>query len=638
MMELGLAGRGEHAEILAFVGRTVDSELSGNVIDICPVGALTSKPFRYTARTWELTRKRSVSPHCGLGSNLVIQVMQNRVMRALPLENEEINECWLSDKDRFSYEGLNAPDRLTVPMVRVDGRWRQVDWQTALEAVARGLAQVRDSRSGEALGFLATPHSTLEELHLLAKLARGVGSNNVDFRLRQIDFRADGMRSGIPWLGMKVAEMSGLDRALVVGSVLRKDHPLLAHRLRQAAKRGLQLTLVNASDDELLIPTAGKLIVAPAELLNALAQILRAAVERSGAPVDPDLAGDLSLSTALAGVAVSDAARGIADNLLAGAGVGIFLGNQAQHHPRAAELQHLAQALARVTRARFGFLGEAANSVGGYLAGATPFAADVAGLNARAMLDAPRAAYVLLNVEPELDCANPRQALAAMDAAEFVVALSAYKHGAQGYADVLLPIAPFTETSGTFVSTEGRAQSFSGCVRPLGDARPAWKVLRVLGNLLGVPGFDYDSSEAVRNDLQARNADLSAVLGNSISGIVPGSLSPASTGGIQRIAEVRIYDADAIARRAPSLQKTSDAQPPVASMHSSLFQELQLQDGDSVRILQGGGEAILFAERDDGLPERCVRVPAGHAVTSALGAEDAEVTLERVPGAQRVAV
>ena len=638
VMELGLAGRGEHAEILAFVGRTVDSELSGNVIDICPVGALTSKPFRYTARTWELTRKRSVSPHCGLGSNLVIQVMQNRVMRALPLENEEINECWLSDKDRFSYEGLNAPDRLTVPMVRVDGRWRQVDWQTALEAVARGLAQVRDSRSGEALGFLATPHSTLEELHLLAKLARGVGSNNVDCRLRQIDFRADGMRSGIPWLGMKVAEMSGLDRALVVGSVLRKDHPLLAHRLRQAAKRGLQLTLVNASDDELLIPTAGKLIVAPAELLNALAQILRAAVERSGAPVDPDLAGDLSLSTALAGVAVSDAARGIADNLLAGAGVGIFLGNQAQHHPRAAELQHLAQALARVTRARFGFLGEAANSVGGYLAGATPFAADVAGLNARAMLDAPRAAYVLLNVEPELDCANPRQALAAMDAAEFVVALSAYKHGAQGYADVLLPIAPFTETSGTFVSTEGRAQSFSGCVRPLGDARPAWKVLRVLGNLLGVPGFDYDSSEAVRNDLQARNADLSAVLGNSISGIVPGSLSPASTGGIQRIAEVRIYDADAIARRAPSLQKTSDAQPPVASMHSSLFQELQLQDGDSVRILQGGGEAILFAERDDGLPERCVRVPAGHAVTSALGAEDAEVTLERVPGAQRVAV
>ncbi|MET0216746.1 MAG: NADH-quinone oxidoreductase subunit NuoG [Burkholderiales bacterium] len=638
VMELGLAGRGEHAEILAFVGRTVDSELSGNVIDICPVGALTSKPFRYTARTWELTRKRSVSPHCGLGSNLVIQVMQNRVMRALPLENEEINECWLSDKDRFSYEGLNAPDRLTAPMVRVDGRWRQVDWQTALEAVARGLAQVRDSRSGEALGFLATPHSTLEELHLLAKLARGVGSNNVDFRLRQIDFRADGRRSGIPWLGMKVAEMSGLDRALVVGSVLRKDHPLLAHRLRQAAKRGLQLTLVNASDDELLIPTAGKLIVAPAELLNALAQILRAAVERSGAPVDPDLAGDLSLSTALAGVAVSDAARGIVDNLLAGAGVGIFLGNQAQHHPRAAELQHLAQALARVTRARFGFLGEAANSVGGYLAGATPFAADVAGLNARAMLDAPRAAYVLLNVEPELDCANPRQALAAMDAAEFVVALSAYKHGAQGYADVLLPIAPFTETSGTFVSTEGRAQSFSGCVRPLGDARPAWKVLRVLGNLLGVPGFDYDSSEAVRNNLQARNADLSAVLGNSISGIVAGSLSPASTGGIQRIAEVRIYDADAIARRAPSLQQTRDGQPPVASMHSSLFQELQLQDGDSVRILQGGGEAILFAERDDGLPERCVRVPAGHAVTSALGAEDAEVTLERVPGAQRVAV
>jgi NADH-quinone oxidoreductase subunit G len=638
VMELGMAGRGEHAEILAFVGKTVDSELSGNVIDVCPVGALTSKPFRYTARTWEMSRERSVSPHCGLGSNLVIQVKQNRVMRTLPLENEAINECWLSDKDRFAYEGLNAPDRLTVPMVREDGRWREADWQTALERTAKGLASVRDQEGGAAIGLLATAHSTLEELHLLAKLARGVGSDNVDFRLRQTDFRADGRSAGIPWLGMKIAEVSELDRALVVGSALRKDHPLLAHRLRQAAKRGLQLSVVNSSDAELLIPTLGRLVAGPADLPNALAQVVKAAAVAAGAPLDDDLAAALSLSTALTGVAVSETARAIAASLRSGSRVGIFLGNQGQHHPRAAELQRLAQALARLTGARFGFLGEAANSVGGYLAGAVPFASATAGLNARAMLESPRAAYLLLNVEPELDCANPRQALAAMERAGFVVALSAYKHGAQGYADVLLPIAPFTETSGTFVSTEGRPQSFSGCVRPLGDARPGWKVLRVLGNLLGVAGFDYDTSEAVRDDLRVRHGNLSAVLGNTVSGIALSSLSPAPAAGIQRIAEVRIHDADAIARRAPSLQKTRDAQSPVASMPGSLFRQLRLKDGDSVRILQGGGEAILFAAQDDTLPERCVHVPAGHPLTSALGASEAEVSLEPVPAEQRVAV
>jgi NADH-quinone oxidoreductase subunit G len=638
VMELGMAGRGEHSEILAFVGKTVDSELSGNVIDLCPVGALTSKPFRYTARTWELSRERSVSPHCGLGANLVVQVKQNRVMRVLPLENEAINECWLSDKDRFAYQGLNAPDRLTTPMLREGGRWREVDWPTALDAVAKGLAHVRDTHGRDAIGFLATPHSTLEELHLLAKLARGLGSDNVDFRLRQTDFRADGRMAGIPWLGMKIAEVSSLDRALVVGSVLRKDHPLLTHRLRQAALRGLELAIVNSSDDDLLMPIAGKLIVPPSDLPHALAQVLKAAVERSGAPVARDLAHSLSLSALLREVNPSDAARSIAEGLLAGSQVGIFLGNQAQHHPRAAELQVIAQALATVTGARFGFLGEAANSVGGYLAGAVPFANGTAGANAASMLAVPLAAYVLLNVEPELDCANPRQALAAMGAAQFVVALTAYKHGAQGYANVLLPIAPFTETSGTFVNTEGRAQNFNGCVRPLGDARPGWKVLRVLGNLLGVPGFDYDTSEAVRADLQGSHPDLASVLGNTVAGVAAGSLGPVSGASVERIAEVRIHDGDAIVRRASALQKTRDGQPPVAIMHGSLFQKLQLTEGDSVRIEQDGGEAILFAERDDRLPENCVRVAAGHALTSGLGAQDAPVTLERVPGQQRVAV
>ncbi len=638
VMELGMAGRGEHSEILSFVGKTVDSELSGNVIDLCPVGALTSKPFRYSARTWELARERSVSPHCGLGANLIVQVKQNRVMRVLPLENEAVNECWLSDKDRFSYQGLNAPDRLTTPMLRQGDGWREVDWHTALDAVVKGLSKAREAHGRDGIGFLATPHSTLEELYLLAKLARGLGSDNVDFRLRQTDFRADGQMAGIPWLGMKIEEVSSLDRVLVVGSVLRKDHPLLTHRLRQAAKHGLQLAVVNFSDDDLLMPVAGKLIVSPANLVHALAQAVKAAMDLRGAPAAHDLAQALTLGTLLRDVAVTEAARQIAQGLLAGSRVGIFLGNQAQHHPRAAELQVLAQALAAVTGARFGFLGEAANSVGGYLAGAVPFANRAAGANAQAMLATPLSAYVLLNTEPELDCSNPRQALAAMDAAQFVVALSAYRHGALGYADVLLPIAPFTETSGTFVNTEGRAQSFNGCTRPLGDARPGWKVLRVLGNLLGIPGFDYDTSEAVRADLQTGHPDLAGVLGNRIAGVTLGALGAAAQAGIERIAEVRIHDADAVVRRAPALQRTRDGQPPVAAVHGSLFQKLQLTQGDSVRIAQGGGEAILFVERDDRLPEGCVRVPAGHVLTSSLGAEDAAVTLEGVPGEQRVAV
>ena len=297
VMELGMVGRGEHAEILAFVGRTVDSELSGNMIDLCPVGALTSKPFRYTARTWELSRRKSVSPHGGLGSNLVVQVKQDRVMRVLPLENEEINECWLSDKDRFSYEGLNSDERLTRPMIKRDGRWEETDWSIALEEVVRGLKRVREAHGAQAIGALATPHSTLEELYLLGRLTRGIGSGNVDFRLRQSDFAADGQAAGVPWLGMSVAELSGLDRALVVGSHLRKDHPLIAARLRQAARKGAQVSVLHCLDDALLIKLREKLIVAPAALPAALAEIVRAAAQlkQVEASLDGTIAGRAGL-------------------------------------------------------------------------------------------------------------------------------------------------------------------------------------------------------------------------------------------------------------------------------------------------------------------------------------------------------
>ncbi len=279
VMELGMIGRGEHAEIISFVGKTVDSELSGNMIDLCPVGALTSKPFRYTARTWELSRRKSVSPHDSLGSNLVVQVKQNRVMRVLPLENDELNQCWLSDRDRFSYEGLNSEERLTKPMIKEDGHWREVDWQVALEHVARGLSETRFKYDPNEIGALASPHSTLEEMALLAKLVRAMGGDNVDHRLRQSDFSADGKRAGAPWLGMKLAELGQLDRVLLVGSFLRKDHPLLASRLRQMAKLKTKLNVLHCADDELLMPVANKLITRPGDLVAALAQVVKAVAE-----------------------------------------------------------------------------------------------------------------------------------------------------------------------------------------------------------------------------------------------------------------------------------------------------------------------------------------------------------------------
>jgi len=618
IMELGMIGRGEHAEIIAFVGKTVDSELSGNVIDLCPVGALTSKPFRYSARTWELTRHESVSPHCGLGSNLTVQVKQNRVMRVLPRENEAINECWLSDKDRFSYEGLNSADRLVRPMIRANGVWQEVDWQIALEFAAAGLQKVRQQHGAAQIGALATPHQTLEELYLLQKLARGLGNANVDFRLRQANFNADA--KVVPWLGMPVAAIGGLDRVLVVGSTLRKDHPLLANRLRQAAKKALQINLINPVDDDLLMRVANKAIVAPSQLAQALAQVVKAAAVAKNAIIPADLVG----------VKVDEAAQRIADSLVSGQNVAVFLGNFAQHHPAATQLHALAQTLADLTGAKFGFLGEAANSVGGYLAGA------VSGLNAGELIAQPRKAYVLLGVEPEVDCGDPRAAIAAMKSAEFVVAMSPYQHGALDYAHALLPVSPFTETSGTFVSTEGCVQSFRGVVQPLAETRPAWKVLRVLGNLLGVAGFDYDSSEQVLKDA-LQGADVASRLNNRLAAPAIGKVEPVGD-GLERIAEVPIYQADAIVRRAASLQKTHDAAPPVAVLSGELFSQLKLRDGDQVRISQGGGTVVLPALRDDKLPPNCVRVPAAHPATAALGGMAEPLTIERIEAQQKVAV
>ncbi|MCX7961033.1 MAG: NADH-quinone oxidoreductase subunit NuoG [Burkholderiales bacterium] len=568
VMELGMIGRGEHAEIVAFVGRAVESELSGNMIDLCPVGALTSKPFRYRARTWELSRRRSISPHDSVGANLVVQVKHNRVMRVLPLENEAVNECWLADRDRFSYEALEAPDRLTVPLVREGGAWREASWEEALARAAEGL------RGG--FGVLASPHATLEELFLAARLAAAPGCAG-DFRLRRADFGGDALREGIPWLGLPIAELTALDRVLVVGAFLRKDQPLLAHRLRQAARRGAEIHVLHSVDDDWAMPVRGKRIVAPSALAAALP----------------------AFGEALAG----------------GKNAAILLGNFAEQHPQAAALHAAAQALADATGARLGFLGEAANSVGGYLAG---FPAN-GGLPAALAKDA----FLLLNVEPPYDMADPQGAMAAIGRARFTVSLAMFR---TDLGDVQLPIAPFTETAGAFVNTEGRLQSFHAAVRPAGEARPGWKVLRMLGTLLGLPGFEFASVEEVREACLA-GRDVAALLSNRIAGAPPVAAAPA---GIERIADVPIYFADPLVRRAPSLQKTRDARPPRAWMNARLMKALGVQEGARVRVRQGSGEALLAAALDERLPDDCVRIAAAHPTTAGLGPMFGTVALEPV--------
>jgi NADH-quinone oxidoreductase subunit G len=614
VMELGMLGRGEHAEITTFVGKTIDSELSGNMIDLCPVGALTSKPFRYSARTWELSRRKSVSPHDGLGSNLIVQVKNGKVMRVLPLENDAVNECWISDKDRFSYEGVNSPERLTNPMIKQGGQWQETDWQSALEYVARGLKNIKQEHGADAIAALATPHSTVEELFLLQKLVRGLGSENIDFRLRQTDFALDA--DVTPWLGMPIAQFGQIKRAFVIGSFLRKDHPLLAARLRNAVKGGAKLAILHASDDDLLIPVANKMIAAPSDWLAALSEVVAAVAK----------AKQIAAPAGFENIAASDAASAIAASLLSGDGAGraIFLGNAATQHPQASALHAAAQWIAQQTEATLGYLTEAANTVGGYLVKATA-------KNAAPAFSVPKKAYILLNVEAELDSANPQAARAALASADMVIAMSAYKHG-MDYADVLLPIAPFTETSGTFVNCEGRAQSFNGTVKPLGETRPAWKVLRVLGNILELPGFDYETSEAVRNEAFGVDVtDLSARLNNVSKLSVQAGTGSASAanGALERIANVPIYFADAVVRRSAPLQATADGAAPKAWLSADLAQKLAVQAGDKVTVSQGTGRASLVAAIDAGLPPNVVRVAAAHSSTAALGAMFGAISVEK---------
>jgi NADH-quinone oxidoreductase subunit G len=609
IMELGMAGRGEHSEILSFVGRTVDSELSGNVIDLCPVGALTSKPFRYSARAWELSRRRSVSAHDSLGSNLLVQTKQERVMRVLPIETESINEVWISDRDRFAYQGLNSEERLLRPLVKRAGEWHEADWPEALEAAAQGLRDVVARHGADGLGVLLAPELTLEELHLGTRLARGVGSDNVDHRVRQSDFRAK--TQGAPWLGLAIDDVSKLQSLLLVGSTLRKEQPLFAARLRQAAKKGLALNVLHVAGDELLMPVANRSVVRPDALAGELAAIAAAVAQATGKSVG-----------GAAAKAIGDREKAVAASLVGRERSAILLGHYAQQHPDFAVLLAIAQEIGRITGATVGVLPDGANAVGAHLAGALPRN----GRDARAMIAAPRRGYVVAGVEAEHDMGPA--AMAALAQSEFTVALSAYRNATTEHAHVILPIAAFTETGGTFVNMEGRVQSFNAVVKPQGDSRPGWKVLRMLGALLDIPEFHAETLEAVRKqiapDLQAW---ARAGLGNAAAPFTWELRTPKAS--VERIAEFALYASDAIVRRSPPLQKTADGKAArTARFNAATLASLGLEAGARVRIRQGGGEATLTAALDPALADGTVRIARGVAETALLG--EGEMAFEKI--------
>lgn len=613
LQEVGMIGRGEHSEITTFVGRAVESELSGNMIDVCPVGALLSKPFHFQARSWELGRRRSVSPHDSLGANIVVQTKRDEVVRVVPFENDDVNECWISDRDRFAYLGLYE-DRLKHPMIREnDGSWREASWNDALQMIVHAIQSIQEKFGSDQIGSIASAQSTTEELALLARLSRSLGSENVDFRLRQTDAHFDEALDGIPWLGMPIAELNDLDRVVVIGSFLRKDHPLMAQRLRQAIKKGTQVSFIDsAAVDPLFDRVAGRMTVAPSQIANAVAEVAVAVAQNKNQQPAAEFSS----------IAVSEAAQVIAQSLISGERVAVFLGNMAVSSDQASVIMANASVLAQSLEAKLGFLTAGANTVGGYLAGATP---GKGGLTAEQMLAHPLHAYFVLNVEPSLDSDLGSHAIETLKASTLAVALTPYQSAAAEWADVMLPIAPFTETSGTFVNAEGRTQSFKGVAAPVADSRPAWKVLRVLGNLFELDGFDEETSENVRDAVLS--SDIISRLSNDIK--ARPALTPAST-GIERVTEVPIYRSDSTVRRSEPLQQTPDSVLPTARMNENTLNQLQLVDGDQVRVKSAQGEIYLNAQLDKTVAANSVRIAAAFAETSALGSAFGQLTVERV--------
>ena len=603
--ELGATGRGEHMKIGVYVEHSVSSELSGNIIDLCPVGALTSKPFQYRARAWELTQHDSIAAHDGVGSNIHVHVRNHQVMRTVPKDNEAVNETWISDRDRFSYQGLYTEDRLQKPMLRQNGQLQEVEWQQALLESAAQLKAVDAAR----LGALVSPSSTLEEMHLLQKLLRELGSNNIDHRLRQGDFRGDAADPVFPWLGQSFADLESNQAVLLVGSWLRKDQPLLNHRVRKSALAGGQVMAINPVDYDFNYTLSNKLICTPADMVVHLAGVATA--------LGADAAG-VDASAGTEHQAIADALKAADKGL-------VLLGSVAQMHPDYSLLRLLANNIAQAANSDLGFVGEGANSTGAWLANAVPHQGG--GLSVAGMLEQGLDGCVLLNVEPEFDTSNPAAMAGLLDGAKVIALTTHLSPWLLEYADVVLPVAATPETSGSFVNLQGDVQSFHGAARPAGEARPAWKVLRVLGNLADLEGFGYESSQDVRDEALQHLGEIK--LDNSLADTQAGTASLVGA-DLQRIGGVPLYGVDMLVRRSSALQHTSDGWKAGLYVSADTASQLGLADGGSAILRQGGGELILPLVVDDRVPPACVWMPSGVPGSELLGEGFAAVSLEKV--------
>ena len=623
IMELGATGRGENMRIGTYVERAVASELSGNVIDLCPVGALTSKPYRYTGRPWENNQAKSISAHDCLGSNIEIETRRNKVMRVLPDENEGINELWLSDRDRFSYLGLKHEDRLQSPMIKQGDSWKEVDWQTALNYAYEGLKTVMQKDGVENIGALVSPSATVEEMYLAQKLMRGIGSDNIDHRLRQSDFSDQDIAPQFPALGQSLFELENNDAVLLVGSWIRKDQPIASHRLRKASRRGAKIMAVNAVDFDFNFDLEEQVVTSPAEMVDSLAGITKALLTLTGKDAADGLAALLNNVTA------SDAHLDIAKHLHGANKATVILGTQAMLQPQLADLRALSNMIAELSGAVLSTLSDGANAAGAWLTGVVPHRAcggeASAGKTAYEMLNKGMNAFVLLNVEPEFDTANPSSAMNAVNDADFVISMSPYATEAmKSYADVLLPVSPFSETSGTFVNAEGTWQSFAGAVTPFEETRPAWKVLRVLGNIFELEGFDFITSEDVRDEAKQKAGEIDT--SNKMSWRCPSSLAH-KTDAISRIGLLPIYATDSIVRRAKALQLTDDAFPACMIINAETAKQNKIHDDDSVVVTQNNIKLKLRVHVEDSVPNNCVVIPQGVQGVDVFDAAYSEVTL-----------
>lgn len=622
MRELGAYNRGENLEIGTYVERAMKSELSGNVIDVCPVGALTSKPYRFRARAWEMVQHPSIAPHDCVGSNIYVHtrgeefVPQREVMRVVPRANEIVNEVWLSDRDRFSYEGLKNKERILKPLQKKNGQWEEIDWTTALNEITAQLKRIIKKSKATQVAALASPNSTLEEFYLLQKFMRGMGSDNIDHRIRQTDFSDQENFALSPSLGMSLTDVEQLDTILLIGSYTRQEQPLLNHRIRKAVLKGAKVFCINPIDYQFNFFVHEKIIAGTLQIPTVLAQILKAISEEK---IFPELENNKT-------------AERIGSQLKHGKKIGIFLGPHAIHHPRTAAIRSLANGLAQNISATLGFITDGANTSGGWIAGAIPHRTAAGekisspGLNAAAMFENNLKAYLLLNVEPELDCANPTVALNALKAAELVVAINTFtSQTMQEYAHFILPAAPFTETEGTYINAEGLWQHFEPTGPCFGEAKPAWKIFRVLGNLFELNGFDYHHAHEINKNLRAA---VNEFVAPKVSRKLPRTLNHAE--GLVRIMEWPMYCVDSLVRHSAPLQKTLHYNnPAVVKINSNLAKQLGLKNGEQVIAVQFNTEITLPLEIDDTIAENNVWIAGGISETAGFGKAFGEIVLKK---------